>query len=92
MILDVPIPGIEGWNEVQGDPSVWHVRFMQVPSPAEKLVAGRSADYLGYFFNFGKFTPSDQVHYVRAYTRASEHSILVPGRRKPPSPNRSLQP
>lgn len=22
MILDVPIPGIEGWNEVQGDPSI----------------------------------------------------------------------
>ena len=57
MVLDVPIPGIEGWNEVQGDPSVWHVRFMQVPGLAEKLVTGRSADYLCYFFNFGKFTP-----------------------------------
>jgi hypothetical protein len=63
MILDVPIPGIEGWNEVQGDPSVWHVRFMQVPGLPEKLVAARSADYLGYFFkNFGKFTPRDQAH------------------------------
>ena len=28
MILDVPIPGIEGWDEIQGDPSAWHVRFM----------------------------------------------------------------
>jgi pimeloyl-ACP methyl ester carboxylesterase len=73
MILDVPIPGIEGWNEVQGDPSVWHVRFMQVPGLAEKLVAGRSADYLGYFFeNFGKFTPSDQAHYVKAYTSPAQ--------------------
>jgi hypothetical protein len=31
MILDTPIPGIEGWNEIQGDPNMWHVHFMQVP-------------------------------------------------------------
>jgi pimeloyl-ACP methyl ester carboxylesterase len=67
MILDVPIPGIEGWDEIQGDPSLWHVRFMQVPGLPEKLVAGRQADYLGYFFNFGKFTPGDVAHYGKAY-------------------------
>ncbi len=67
MILDVPIPGIAGWDEIQGDPSVWHVRFMQVPGLPEKLVLGRHADYLGYFFNFGKFTPGDVAHYVKAY-------------------------
>jgi pimeloyl-ACP methyl ester carboxylesterase len=72
MILDVPIPGIEGWDEIQGDPSVWHVRFMQVPGLAEKLVAGRQADYLGYFFNFGKFTPSDVAHYVKAYATSAQ--------------------
>ena len=73
MILDVPIPGIEGWDEVQGDPRVWHVRFMQVPGLAEKLVTGRSADFLGYFFeNFGRFTPSDQAHYVKAYTSPAQ--------------------
>jgi pimeloyl-ACP methyl ester carboxylesterase len=67
MILDVPIPGIEGWDEIQGDPSTWHVRFMQVPGLPEKLVAGRQADYLGYFFSFGKFTPGDVAHYLKAY-------------------------
>jgi pimeloyl-ACP methyl ester carboxylesterase len=77
MILDVPIPGIEGWDEIQGDPSVWHVRFMQVPGLPEKLVAGRQADYLGYFFNFGKFTPSDVAHYVKAYaTPAQLHAAF----------------
>ena len=67
MILDVPIPGIEGWDEIQGDPSVWHIRVMQIPGLHEKLVAGRQADYFGYFLNFGKFTPSEVAHYVKAY-------------------------
>jgi len=43
MILDTPIPGIAGWDEMQGHPAMWHVRFMQVPGLAEKLVAGRQA-------------------------------------------------
>jgi pimeloyl-ACP methyl ester carboxylesterase len=46
MIFDVPIPGIEGWNEAMDSPAVWHVGFMQVPGLAEKLVAGRQAEYL----------------------------------------------
>jgi pimeloyl-ACP methyl ester carboxylesterase len=72
MILDVPIPGIAGWDEVQGDPSVWHIRFMQVPGLPEKLVAGRQADYLGYFFAFGKFTPSDVARYAKAYATVAQ--------------------
>jgi pimeloyl-ACP methyl ester carboxylesterase len=28
MILDTPIPGVEGWTEIQGYPSVWHIQFM----------------------------------------------------------------
>jgi pimeloyl-ACP methyl ester carboxylesterase len=77
MILDTPIPGIEGWDEIQGDPNMWHVRFMQVPGLAEKLVAGRQADYFGYFFHFGKFTPSDVTHFVRAYaTVAQLHAMF----------------
>jgi pimeloyl-ACP methyl ester carboxylesterase len=72
MILDAPIPGIKGWDEIQGDPSVWHVRFMQVPGLPEKLVAGRQADYLGYFFSFGKFTPGDVAHYSETYATAPQ--------------------
>ena len=73
MILDVPIPGIAGWSEAMASPAVWHVGFMQVPGLAEKLVAGRTADYLSYFFHFGKFTPSEIDHYVKeAYGTASQ--------------------
>jgi pimeloyl-ACP methyl ester carboxylesterase len=77
MILDVPLPGIAGWDEIQGHPAMWHVRFMQVPGLAEKLVAGRQADYFGYFFQFGKFTPADVAHFVKAYaTVAQLHAVF----------------
>lgn len=72
MILDVPLPGIEGWNQIEGDPSVWHIRFMQVPGLAEKLVTGRSADFLDYFFQFADFTPREKEHYVSAYSSAAQ--------------------
>jgi pimeloyl-ACP methyl ester carboxylesterase len=72
MILDTAIPGIEGWAGLSGDQRFWHVAFMQVPGLAEKLVDGRQADYLGYFFHFGKFTPSEVAHYVKAYASAAQ--------------------
>lgn len=46
MILDTPIPGIEGWEEIQGAPFMWQMHFMQVPGLAEKLVDGRQSAYL----------------------------------------------
>jgi pimeloyl-ACP methyl ester carboxylesterase len=67
MILDQVIPGIEGWEDIQGSPAVWHLHFMQVPGLPEKLVTGRQADYFSYFLSFGKFTPSEVAHFVQAY-------------------------
>ena len=72
MVLDTPIPGIKGWYEIQGHPAMWHMHFMQVPGLAEKLVDGRQADYLGYFFTFGKFSPSEVTHYLQAYGNDSQ--------------------
>ncbi|MGE0007455.1 MAG: alpha/beta fold hydrolase [Parvibaculaceae bacterium] len=67
MILDVPLPGIDGWTEVMDSPMAWHAHFMQVPGLAEKLVAGRTADFLGYFFAMGRFAPEEIANYVKAY-------------------------
>jgi pimeloyl-ACP methyl ester carboxylesterase len=72
MILDVAIPGLAGWTDVVGNPGFWHAAFMQVPGLPEKLVTGRQADYFGYFFHFGKFTPIEDAHYVRAYGTAAQ--------------------
>jgi len=77
MILDVPLPGIDGWEEIQGHPAMWHVRFMQVPELPEKLVAGRQVDYFSYFFGFGKFSPDDIAHFASAYaTPAQLHAVF----------------
>jgi hypothetical protein len=45
---------------------------MQVPELPEKLVTGRQADFLGYFFQFGKFTPSEIAHYLEAYSTPAQ--------------------
>jgi len=71
MILDTPIPGIDGWEEAQRSPAAWHVHFMQTPELPEKLVTGRQSDYFRYFFNFGKFTPGEVDHHLGSY-RAPE--------------------
>jgi pimeloyl-ACP methyl ester carboxylesterase len=68
MLLDVPIPGVAGWDEALSNPdTTWHVRFFQVPGLAEKLVADRQADLFGHFFSIGKFRPDEIAHYVQAY-------------------------
>jgi pimeloyl-ACP methyl ester carboxylesterase len=77
MILDVALPGLAGWEEIQSHPALWHVQFMQVPGLPEELVDGRQAAYFGYFFSFGKFSPREAVHYVKAYgTRAQLHALF----------------
>ena len=73
IILDVPLPGIDGWQEAMNSQNSWHVGFMQVPGLAEKLVNGRVADYLGYFFQFATFSADDQAHFVKAYESPAQH-------------------
>jgi pimeloyl-ACP methyl ester carboxylesterase len=72
MILDAPLPGIRGWEQILGDPSVWHVHFMQVPNLPEQLVTGRTADYLAYFFHFAHFTEREKSHFIHAYASPSQ--------------------
>lgn len=73
MILDVPLPGIEGWNEVKANPLVWHFGFHQTPSLPEKLIAGRQALYFreGFFnrFTLNKkaVTETDVIRYANSY-------------------------
>lgn len=72
MILDVPIPGIAGWDEAQSGPGSWHVGFMQTPELPEKLIADRQADFLGYFFNFSHFPREAIAHYLDAYSTPAQ--------------------
>jgi pimeloyl-ACP methyl ester carboxylesterase len=72
MTLDVPLPGIEPWNEVKANPVLWHINFHQTPDLPEELIAGRQAIYFRHFFDLGTVNQAaigddDAAHYVSAY-------------------------
>jgi pimeloyl-ACP methyl ester carboxylesterase len=71
MILDVPLPGIEPWAEVQA--AYWHIGFHQTPELPEKIIAGRQAGYFRWFFTVGTLnsktmSDADVAHDANAYT------------------------
>ena len=66
MILDVAIPGLDPWQEIQGHPLLWHVRFHQSDLP-ERLVTGRQFVYFRYFLDPEHFTDADVAHYAGSY-------------------------
>jgi pimeloyl-ACP methyl ester carboxylesterase len=66
MILDVAIPGLEPWDKIKNDSTVWHIRFHQTELP-EKLVAGRQVEYFRYFLGREFFSDNDVARYAEAY-------------------------
>jgi pimeloyl-ACP methyl ester carboxylesterase len=82
MVLDVPLPGIEPWQEVKADPLLWHINFHQTPELPEKLIAGRQAVYFRHFFGLGTvegdvISDDDAAHYVSAYAAPEQlHAAL----------------
>jgi pimeloyl-ACP methyl ester carboxylesterase len=72
MILNVPLPGLDAWEQIQADPILWHFRFQQVPDLAEQLVAGREAIYFRYFLRSPIFNEADVAHYAQSYA-APDH-------------------
>jgi pimeloyl-ACP methyl ester carboxylesterase len=74
MILDVPLPGIEPWEEAKANPVLWHVGFHQTPGLPEKLIAGRQFVYFreGIFNRFTAnsraITDADVTHYAKSYS------------------------
>jgi pimeloyl-ACP methyl ester carboxylesterase len=72
MILDVPLPGIEPWEDVKADPLLWHINFHQTPDLPEQLIAGREAIYFRHFWSLGTvngdaISDADAARYVSAY-------------------------
>ena len=78
MILDVPLPGIEPWDELNADPNVWHIRFHQTPKVPEALISGRQF----FYFREGMTRPDmknpaaisdeDLRHFVRSYSTPAQ--------------------
>ena len=72
MILDVPLPGIEPWEDVKADPLLWHINFHQTPDLPEQLIAGRQEAYFRHFWSLGTvngdaISDGDAAHYAGAY-------------------------
>jgi pimeloyl-ACP methyl ester carboxylesterase len=49
VILDVPIPAVDPWDEFVRAPFLWHFALHAVPALPERLVTGRESEYFGYF-------------------------------------------
>jgi pimeloyl-ACP methyl ester carboxylesterase len=76
VLMDAFLPGVEGWESVYNNPSIWHFRF-NGPTP-EALVEGRERIYFEHFWN--NFA-ADKTHSIpednrKAYTAA----YAAPGR------------
>jgi pimeloyl-ACP methyl ester carboxylesterase len=72
MILDVPIPGLAGWDEAVS--GMWHIGFIQTPGLAEKMVPGRQDAFLGWSYDMAKFTPETRAYYFRSYGAPQLHA------------------
>lgn len=74
MILDVPMPGLAGWDESTA--GMWHLGFIQAPGLAERMVTGRQSVFLGFTLDVGKFTPEKREYYFKAYGDPQLHSAF----------------
>ena len=75
MVLDVPIPGLPGWDESPA--GFWHIRFIQEKGQlAEKLVVGRQAAFLKWSFAMSKFTAAEKDHFVKSYGPKQIHDAF----------------
>tara|TARA_R110002110_G_scaffold10251_4_gene50211 strand:- start:855 stop:1700 length:846 start_codon:yes stop_codon:yes gene_type:complete len=57
VIVDVPLPGIEPWDRMQGAPALWHFGFHAQRDVAEALISGRERMYVETFIRARAFDP-----------------------------------
>jgi pimeloyl-ACP methyl ester carboxylesterase len=72
MILDTPLPGVDGWDECLANPGLWHVGFLQTPDLPETLLAGRHAPFFEHMLGFGDFAPEQVAESLKAYGSAAQ--------------------
>ena len=72
-VMDAFLPGVEGWEPIYNNPSIWHFRF-NGPKP-EALVAGREPIYFSFFWDDlaadknRSLPEADRQAYIAAYSR-----------------------
>jgi pimeloyl-ACP methyl ester carboxylesterase len=58
VIMDVPVPGVDPWDDFIRAPFLWHFALHAVPELPERLVAGQQEAYFGYFYDLLSATAS----------------------------------
>lgn len=73
MILDVAVPGLDGWDEAISGPKSWHVGFLQTHDLPETLVSGGRQDaFLSYFLRMGRHSPAEMGEALKAYASSAQ--------------------
>jgi pimeloyl-ACP methyl ester carboxylesterase/uncharacterized RmlC-like cupin family protein len=73
VLMDAFLPGVDGWEAIYNNPTVWHFRF-NGPTP-EALVKGRERVYFEHFWNdfaadrTKSIPDADRLAYAIAYAR-----------------------
>jgi len=73
VLMDAFLPGVDGWEAIYNNPTIWHFRF-NGPTP-EALVKGRERTYFEHFWNdfaadgTKSIPEEDRVAYTIAYAR-----------------------
>lgn len=73
VVMDAFLPGVEGWEPIYNNPSIWHFRF-NGPKP-EALVAGREQIYFSFFWDDlaadknRSLPEADRKAYIYAYSQ-----------------------
>src|SRR5207302_8270143 len=73
VLMDAFLPGVDGWEAIYNNPTIWHFRF-NGPTP-EALVQGRERTYFEYFWNdfaadkTHSIPEADRKAYTAAYAR-----------------------
>lgn len=72
VVMNVALPGVDPWDDVERNPYIWHFAFHRVPRLPELLVQGHQAEYFAYFYEAiahhpERITPDARAEYARAY-------------------------
>jgi len=58
VLVDVPLPGIEPWDRMQGAPALWHFAFHAQRDLSEALIQGRERIYIESFVRSRAWNPA----------------------------------
>jgi len=80
VIMNVVVPGVDPWEQVERNPWVWHFRFHSIPALPEALVTDRQRAYFDYFYGAiakhpERITSEARDRYAQAYSSKEALSV-----------------